>query len=145
MHRAHAQVVGLGSGAGELIGRVRRQPDQHVLAHESADERWRQVALPHVDAIGAAGERNVGAVVDEEQRLVSFGRLAKRLSAAQQVPGLGILLPQLDHVRAGIKDLIQESGQVALLPAGVRHDVQPGRAQPLPAPLSQRRGRRGSR
>ena len=125
--RTHAQLVGLRAQAGvELLGRVGRQPDQQVGPDTAAHLGHRLVVLAHVDAVGPTLEREVGAVVEPEERIVLVADRAKASRRAQDRLVVGVLVAQLHHVHAAA----QRGGQHVL---GRRfdHEVKPRPPQAL--------------
>src|SRR4029077_270080 len=79
--RADADVVDrLLSGRLDLLPAVGGEPDDRVGAHDSPRLRWIHVVLADVNPVGAKLVREVGIVIDDEERSVCVGEPAKGLS-----------------------------------------------------------------
>ncbi len=149
---AGAEVVdagldGAGPGLVEVVGGA---ADQHVVAEDLPGHRDRQVVLPEVQHVGARGQRDVGAVVHGEQRVVAAAGVREHLQRSQLVAGLHPLLAQLQQVHPAAQGRVGELGEVAARAAGVGADVEPGAGEPLAAAGAEvgrgaRRGRHRTR
>jgi hypothetical protein len=53
-----------------------------------------------VDAVGADGERHIGAVIDEEPRSTAGRRFPQRPGHREKLAGAQVLLPKLDGSQA---------------------------------------------
>ena len=86
----------------DLLGRVRREPDERVGPDELARRlRDRRVVLADVHAVGAGGRDEVGAVVEDEQRAGGVAALRGRHGGrGEQLVVGGVLVAQLDDVDA---------------------------------------------
>src|SRR5512133_2811707 len=115
-----AATAGLG-----LLHRVRREPDERVLADELARAVDRHVVLADVHAVRAAGGREVGAVVEQEERAGGLAQRARGRGGVQQLVVGGVLVAQLEEVDAAG----QRALEGALHPAAVGDEVQAGIAQ----------------
>ena len=126
VHRADGDVVGAAAPARlGLLHRVRREPDDRVVADELARAGDGHVVLADVHAVGAAGGREVGAVVEHEQRAGGVAALARALGRGQQLVVGGVLVAQLEEV-------------------GAAAPARPSRARAIP-PRSATKYRRASR
>ena len=86
------------------------QPDEQLAAAGLGD---RHVVLADVHAVGAGGERQVGPVVEPEERAVCVARRAEPLGGGQQL-GVGRgRIAQLHHVHAALERGAQQVGGVA--------------------------------
>ena len=110
--------------------------DQRAGADDVAGDRQRQVVLAEVQHVGAGGPRDVGAVVDGQQRAVAARRVGEHLQRLQLWRGLQraepllarrALVPQLDDVDPAGQRRVGEFGEVAALAAGVGAQIQRAR------------------
>ena len=100
-----------------------------------AGDRQRQVVLAEVQHVGARRQRDVGPVVDRQQRAVPAGRVGEHLQRGQFVarlqrpepllPGRS-LVAQLDDVDPAGQRRVGELRQVTALAAGVGAQIQRG-------------------
>ncbi len=113
--------------------------DQRAGADDVASDRQRQVVLAEMQHVGACRPRDVGAVVDREQRAVAARGVGEHLERGEFVAGLEraelllpcrTLVPQLDDVDPARERRVGELRQVAALAAGVGAQVQRRRSQP---------------
>ncbi len=126
--RARAEVVHAlldGCRGGLRLG-VRGAADQDVLAEDRAGRGHREVALAEVQHVGAGGVGDVRPVVDRQESAVPGAGVGEDLEVLQLLGGLHALVPQLHDVDPAGQDRVQELRQVALAPAGVRAEVDPG-------------------
>lgn len=110
-------------------------PEHHIRAEDLAGVPGRQILLTQMQHIGTRRQRDIGTIVDREQRTVTAGRglqlgerreFALGLERAElPLPGRA-LVPELDDVHATGEGRFRELGEVPLLPAGVGAQVQPG-------------------
>ncbi len=114
--------------------------DHRARADDVARDRQRQVVLAEVQHVGARRQRDVGAVVDREQRAVAARGIGENSSASSSCAGLQrpelllsrrALVPQLDDVDPARQRRVGEFGQVTALTAGVGAEVQRRRGQPF--------------
>ena len=108
---------------------MRRAPDDHLVADDLARPGDRQVVLAEVQHVRARGERDVGAVVDGEQRAVPRAGLRKHLERGQLVARLeravGALVAELDDVDPAGERGVGELREVPAVAAGVGAEVEP--------------------
>ena len=113
--------------------------DQRAGADDVAGDRQRQVVLAEMQHVGACRPRDVGPVVDREQRTVSARGVGEHLERGEFVAGLQrsvlpfpcrTLVTQLDDVDPACERRVGERGQVAALATGVGAQVQRRRSQP---------------
>ena len=106
------------------------RPIEHVVADDLAGPGDRQVVLAEVQHVGAGGERDVGAVVDGEQRAVPGAGVGEHLERGELVARLeravGALVAQLDDVDPAGQRGVGELGEVAAVAAGVGAQVEAG-------------------
>ena len=90
--------------------------------------------------IGAAAPRDVGPVVDRQQRVVPARRVGEHLERGELVAGLQrselllagrALVAQLDDVHPARQCRVGEFGEVTTLAAGVGAQVQGRGSQPI--------------
>ena len=125
--RSHAQLVGLRRQRRvELLGRVGRQPDQQVGAELLARLGHGHVVLAEVHAVGACRAREVGPVVQPEQRAVLVAERAEAGRRAQDLLVGRVLVAQLDHV-----DPAAQRGAEHRLGRRLDDEVEPGSPQAL--------------
>ena len=130
--RSHAQLVGLrGERRVELLGRVGRQPDQQVGAELLARLGHGHVVLAEVHAVGAGRAREVGPVVEPEQRAVLVAERAEAGRRTQDLLVGRVLVAQLDHV-----DPAAQRGAEHRLGRRLDDEVEPGSPQAL-APIDE--------
>src|SRR3990172_10802568 len=85
-HRAEADVVGAAAlSFFGLIDIVSRDADE-FLSHDFSRGMKRQVLLSEMDAIGVAGECDIGAVVDDETAVTGPGQAASAAGELEEVP-----------------------------------------------------------
>ena len=103
--------------------------DERALAGPRARGRGRHVVLADVAAVGAGPRREVGAVVDDEQRAGVVAQPPGDGGAGQQLVGARRLVAQLHDVDAAGERRGEHVGECA--PAGrqVADEVQAGRLQ----------------
>ena len=123
MDRADGAVVDVGirGGGGEVCRRVGRAPDDRLGSEKRPRLDRREVVLAQVDAVGAAGRDELGAVVEDEQRARGVGRLAERARGLDESGVVERLVTELDDVDA----TAQRRGQPVARP-GVADEVEPG-------------------
>ena len=110
----------------ELLRRVGREADQEPLAHLLAHLAGRRVVLADVHAVRPRREREVGPVVQPEERVVlAAGRAEARRRLEQRVV-VQLLVAKLDHV-----DPATERRREHVLRGGVHDEVEPGSPQAL--------------
>jgi hypothetical protein len=130
VHRPHAEVVDPGHGV-HLRGRVRGETDQGIAAHHPAHLRRRRVVLAHVHAVRCAGDRKLGPVVHDEQRVVGVAEPPEYATRAHDVPLVPGLLAQLHDIDARLQRGTQQLLRVATAGACVTHEVKARACQPL--------------
>ena len=117
-------------GGVDLLRRVCREPDQRVRSGRRACLGHGHVVLPDVDAVGAAVLDEVGAVVEDEQRVMRVRRGAERLRHRDQfLRAAGCLLAQLDDPGAAAERRVEQRFQAARRWQPVAHEIQPRGAQ----------------
>lgn len=109
---------------------MRGAADQDVVAEDRPGGGHRKVALAQVQHVGADGVGDVRPVVHREQRAVPTAGVREDGEVLQLLGRLHALVPQLHDVHAVRQDRVQEVGEVALAPAGVRAEVHPGVGEP---------------
>ena len=108
-------------------------------------DAWREVVLTDVHPVGPGSDRDVGSVVEDEERAVAVGRRAKGRAPAEQIAGLGVLLAQLHDVDARVEHRVEKGFEVALRLPRVGDEVEAGARQPLPPRVTRTRHHRGRR
>ncbi len=103
-----------------------RQPDQQARADLLANLGDRQVVLTDVHAVGTRLEREVGPVVQPEQRTVLVAEGAEARGGAQDLFVRGVLRPQLQHV-----DPSAEGRPDELVRHGLHDEVEASPAEDL--------------
>jgi hypothetical protein len=90
-----------------------------------------------VHAVGGAGDRELGLVVDDEERVVGVAKTAKDAPRLDYIAIVRGFLAQLDDVDAGLKCRPQDLFR--LLTAGTRlaDQIEVRALEPCPAPLSE--------
>jgi hypothetical protein len=73
----------------------------------------RQVFLTEMDAVGVAGEHDIGAVVDDETAVVGPRQTARALGELEEVPGRHGFRAQLNQLRAAFQELAQDGLGIA--------------------------------
>lgn len=128
-----AEVVhaGLGDGGVDLGLRVRGAADHHALADDGAGCGDRQVSLAEVEHVGPDGVGDIGPVVHCEQFAVAPAGVGEDRQVFELLGRLHALVAQLDDVHPGGEHGVEEGGQVALAPAGIRAQIEPGVGQQL--------------
>src|SRR5918996_486926 len=114
-YRADADVVGLGRSRIQLISRVRGESDDRVGPQDFPSHFHGKIVLAEVHAVGIQGQGYVGPVVHDEQRTVPFGHLTEDLPAADDVPGLRVLLSDLYGIDPRLKNSIEEPGKILVV------------------------------
>ena len=113
--------------------------DQRPRPDDVAGDRQRQVVLAEVQHVGARRPRDVGPVVDREQRAVPARRVGEHLERGELVARLQrselpltgrALVAQLDDVHPARQRRVGERGQITALAAGVGAQIQRRRSQP---------------
>ena len=120
-------IAGRAESGVELLRRMRGEPDEGARPREGARLRDRRVVLADVNAVGAAGGDEVGAVVQEEQGAVLVRGPAKRLGERDElVRAARRLLAQLDHIDASSEGRIQKGRGIAVARPAVADEVEMG-------------------
>jgi hypothetical protein len=65
----------LTDGLGQLIDGMRREADYRTVADNAANVARRQIVLSDMDAVGAGKARDIGAIVDDNQSVVTVRQL----------------------------------------------------------------------
>ena len=100
-HRADGAVVGVARLGRRRPARASASRSRRaVAAHDRAHLADRHVVLADVHAVGAAGERQLGPVVHDEQRAVRRAQRAQRAAGARRSRRRSLLVAQLHHVDA---------------------------------------------
>ena len=76
------------------------QPDEQPIADDPPDLGYGLIVLADVNAVGAALEREIGAIVHDEQRTVLVAERAQRLPGGNDLLVARMLLAKLDDVDA---------------------------------------------
>jgi hypothetical protein len=134
VHRADADVVDSGRGV-DLRRAVRREADDPVGADERSRLGDRRVALADVDAVGAGGDREVRAVVEDEQRSMLVARRAEPLGRAQDLVVARVLRAELHDV-----DAAAQGGVEPCRRARIGDQVQAGARETLHRATIERNG-----
>ena len=109
------------------------RPISGPVADDVARDGQRQVVLAEVQHVGARRQRDVGAVVDRQQRVVPARRVGEHLERLQFLARLQraeplltgrALVAQLDDVDPARQRRVGEFGQVTALAAGVGAEIQ---------------------
>ena len=112
MDRADAEVVGARRGAASTCSGVCvESADEQLGAGLRARRRDAAVVLADVHAVGARGAREVGPVVDDQQRARGVAELARDARRGEQVVVVGVLVAQLEDVDAALERRAQHVGQ----------------------------------
>ena len=87
--RTDAEVIDGFGRRGVHLGELMGGPaDQRARTDDVARDRQRQVVLAQVQHVGARRDRDIGAVVDRQQRVVAARRVGEHLQCFQLLPGL---------------------------------------------------------
>jgi hypothetical protein len=121
-HAAHGDIVrSVVPRVAGLVLVVGGHAEEHARAQQPSRLARGQVVLPHVDAVGLDGQRQIHAVIDDEEA-------AGLAAPASQVPrdrvelnGRQALLAELDEAAAAGEDGVQERRQ---LPSSRRSPVE---------------------
>ena len=100
VHGTDAQIVGFRWRSVELSCVVRRQPDQNVLTHQRSSCARRQIVLTQMHAVGTGGNRNIRAIIDDEEGIVSVRAATKRFGPFQEIACLRLFVAELHDARA---------------------------------------------
>ena len=111
-------------GRVDLLGGVRGAADQPVVAHDRSRLIDRQVVLAEMHAVGAGGDRQVGTVVEHEERAGLVAARAERAGGAQDLVLRRVLLAQLHDVHAAGQRRRQQVIRVAAAGPRAAHEVQ---------------------
>ena len=76
--------------------------------------------------IGTGDRRKIGAIVDREQLAVSPARVGDNFQGRQLVNGVEALVSELHDVDPIGEHRVQKLRQIALVPTGVRAQIQAG-------------------
>ena len=115
-----------------------RAADQSAVeAGQGAHRRRRQVVLPQVNAVGVGRNRQVGVIVDDQQRLVRPGQGPQGERQPILLQHRHRLFAKLDHGRATIEGGFDDPGGLDLVPAITRDHVEAHACQDLPSLLGQ--------
>ena len=87
---------------------MRREPDQKLRPDPLAHAGDRLVVLPYVHAVRAGRDRQIGPVVQDEERAVLRTQSAKGCGGGQDLIVRRILLAQLEHVHTA-RECLAES------------------------------------
>ena len=102
----------------------------------------RGVVLADVDPVGVAGARQVGVVVDDEERRVVVGEATEGDAGAFDLRPPELLLAQLDDVDAAAERGAQQRFGIDAVGARVADEVEARGAQPLAQQRALALGRR---
>ena len=81
------------------------------VAHQRPRGLQGQVVLPQVHAVGPGGQRDVHAVVDDEEAAGPGGLLPDRRGQVQELVGGTVLHPELEHRHAPGQHGVDDRGQ----------------------------------
>jgi hypothetical protein len=97
-HGANYQEVGpAGSSLNTAIHRVYRPPYELVRPHDASGGSYRNGLFAQLDSIGFRSRRNVGALVDYQQRRIANGGPQSQSQIGQR-PARQVFLPHLNQV-----------------------------------------------
>ncbi len=77
---------------------MRREADDGVGTQDAPGQRDRSVVLPDVHPVGPDGQRQVGAVVQDEWDSRGTAHVLRHGRPLQQRAGVQLLVPELHHV-----------------------------------------------
>src|SRR3954454_24857251 len=121
------------------------QSNDRVWSQDLSRYVWRDVVLSQMDAVGVAGARQLGVVVEDEEGAEGVGDAAEGAGGALDLRPTQLLLAQLDDVGAAGQRRPQQRFEVGLRPRPA-DEVEAGGAQALAAqravPLGQRQAHR---
>ena len=101
IYRAEAEVVdALDIDGLELLKRLDRQADQGVLAETATRLDRVAIALTDVQAIGATGQRDLDAVIDDQRHLVLVQQRLEADGLGDHLLVAGMLVAQLHDTDA---------------------------------------------
>ena len=113
-HAADSNVIEQPEGRRlSLRHRLDRQPDDCVRAEEPPSILDRHVVLPHMDAVGAGGERDVDTIIDEQRDAEWRERRLDGTGTLDHGPRVAALVPKLDQRRAALR---HQSGKLREIP-----------------------------
>ena len=127
-----------------LRHRLDRKSDDRAGTEEPPSILDRHVLLSHMDAVGAGGERNVDAVVDEQRNVERRERLLDGAGALDHGAGVAALVAKLDQRRTALR---HQPGKLRKVPParvfridqGVEAKIDRHCAVPVSARAEQRR------
>src|SRR3954469_8501999 len=108
------------------------QSNDRVRSQSLSRFVWRDVVLSQMNPVGAAGTRQLGVVVDDEEGAEGVGDAAEGSGGAFDLRPPQLLLAQLDDVGAAAQRRSQQRFQVARRP-GIADEVEASGAQALAA------------
>ena len=127
VHGADADVVGAAGGV-HLGGGMGREPDEPVLADQRPGRRHRRVVPAHMDPVRPDLGRQVGTIVEEEQRAVLGAAASEGLGGAQDRLVGRRFHPQLHDVDAAAQSTLEPD-----LGKRIADEVEAGGAETLSA------------
>ena len=90
-----------------------------------------KLLLAHVNAVGLRQGRQVGPIVDDQQRRRPAGQLPQPAGTVDQLAVGQPLVAQLEDVRAGLHEPLSQPLEFLDIRSPVEQDVKPGRRQSL--------------
>lgn len=106
-HRPHAEVVHSDRRL-DLLGTVRGQADQAILAHHPPGHRYAHIILADVHPVGFHGGDQVRPVIEDQKRPVLGADLTEAPADVHELGVPGVLHAELDQVHAGAQHRVQE-------------------------------------
>ena len=135
--RADADVVdGALGGRLDLLASVRGEADDRGRTHNPARLARLHVVLAHVDTVRSQLEREIGIVVDDEERRIGVGEPPEGLAGALDDPARELSVAQLDQPRPTAHRGVQHRFRILLVRPGVADEVKPSPPQPLPTQIA---------
>ncbi len=90
--------------------------------------------MPQVQDVWLCRVRDVGAVVNSEERVMPAAGIGEDLERGKLGSCLHAFLPELDDIDPARQDCLEEVGEVRLLGTRIRTQIQPRRCQAAAPP-----------
>ncbi len=125
-HGAHTEIIDVDvrSCLIDLLGRVSRQAQSHGSTEKGPCRPERQVILTEVKDGASRSRRDVGAIIDRPQFAVPIGGFFQDVQDPELRSRFEGLVAKLDDVDSAGECRIDELGEVTLVGAGIRAQVQ---------------------